>query len=76
MAKGNSKDLAAKDVAKALVTATDRLETGKPFVPGWQEKKKTEIKDLESEIKELMKHPRKNKHLLYFLGRLKEAALG
>ena len=59
------------DIAHALrnIIEEQRTENKIPFVVGWEERTNN-LKALEDNIKELYKHPRKNKEILYFLNEL------
>lgn len=59
------------DIAHALrnIIEEQRKENEIPFVVGWEERTNN-LEVLEDNIKELFKHPRKNKEILYFLNEL------
>ena len=66
--------MAAKEIAKSLIAATETLNqknSAKP-VPGWN-KRKQDLSGLESNIAELIGHFNENEPVLYFLDMLRNA---
>lgn len=55
--------------AENLARAVDKALEGKPFVVGHEEKR-ADLGLLIKNIEDLMRHPRKNREILYWLGLL------
>lgn len=62
---------AARYDAENLVRAVDNVLDGKPFVVGYEEKR-ADLWPLIKNIEDLMRHPRKNRAILYWLELLGE----
>ena len=61
----------ATEIVQMLVNLTEdqNKQNLKPFVVGWEENKK-DLQPFINNIEEILKHPTKNKHLIYLLTNL------
>lgn len=61
----------ATELVHMLVNLTEEqsIQNLKPFVVGWEENKK-DLQPFIDNIEEILKHPTKNKHLIYLLTNL------
>lgn len=61
----------ATEIVHMLVNLTEdqNKQNLKPFVVGWEENKK-DLQPFVDNVEEILKHPTKNKHLIYLLTNL------
>lgn len=61
----------ATEIVHMLVNLTEEQnkQNLKPFVVGWEENKK-DLQPFIDNVEEILKHPTKNKHLIYLLTNL------